>query len=146
VAEDVNKSLFRSLRAWARLRLSHLPARKPKDLGAYGEDLARWELERRRYRILDRRVRSRLGEIDIVARDGPILVFVEVKTRTGTRYGSPVDAVDWRKRKKLIQLAKRYLARKKMTDVPIRFDIVGVELKEGQKPVIQLFKDAFEED
>ncbi len=82
--------LFRSLLAWARITFSRLPGRKSKDVGLYGEDLARWELERQGYRIIDRRVRIRLGEIDIVARDGPVLVFVEVKTRTGTPLREPL--------------------------------------------------------
>jgi putative endonuclease len=146
VAEDVRKLLYRSFLAWARLRLCHISSRNPKDIGAYGEEVARWELERRGYQVRDRNVRNRLGEIDIVAQEGSTLVFVEVKTRTGIRFGSPVEAVDRRKQRKLIRLAEGYIARKKLHDVPIRFDIVGVELTNPRKPVIRLYRNAFEED
>lgn len=119
--------------------------RDPKRLGLYGEDIACRELERRGYRVVERRARSRLGEIDIVAWDGPFLVFVEVKTRRGNRFGSPLEAVDWRKQRKIITLAQSYMVRKKLQDVPVRFDIVSVELDSDRKPRVEIIQGAFEE-
>ena len=130
---------FRHLVALSRSR------RDPKDLGLYGEDLACRELERQGYRLVERRARSRLGEIDIVAWNGPVLVFVEVKTRRGNRFGSPIEAVGWRKQRKIITLARSYMIRRRLQGVPVRFDIVGVELDSGRKPRIELIRGAVQE-
>lgn len=108
-----------------------------------GEYLAGRELERRGYRIVARRTRSRLGEVDLIAWDGSVLVFVEVKTRRGNRYGTPAEAVDRRKQRKLVTLAKAYLARRRWRAVAVRFDVVAVELLEGRRPHVELFRSAF---
>jgi putative endonuclease len=102
------------------------------------------ELVRQGYVIAERRVRSRLGEIDIVAWDGQTLVIVEVKTRGGARYGRPIEAVGWQKQRKLVVLARAYAARKRLSDTPIRFDVVEVEVGTGRKPRIELFRGAFD--
>jgi putative endonuclease len=120
-------------------------AGEPQNLGRYGEDLACRELKRRGYRIIERRARCRLGEIDIVAWDGPVLVFIEVKARRGDRFGSPFEAVDWRKQKKIIKLAQMYTARRRLHSVEVRFDIVGVELDSYRKPRVELIQGAFED-
>ena len=115
-------------------------------LALRGEELARRALKKRGYRILASRERSRLGEIDIVARDGPALVFVEVKTRRGDRFGKPVEAVDRRKQKRLVRLALAYISRRGMSDARIRFDIVGVEFPTDGRPSVQVYRNAFGED
>ena len=79
-------------------------------LGKMGEDLAVSELTRRGYEILDRRWRQRRGEIDIVARDGETLVFVEVKAREARDYGDAAESVTSLKRRRLVQLAIQYAA------------------------------------
>jgi putative endonuclease len=148
VAEEVKESFLRPHRflSWVRLLVAGTRSiRDPKSLGLYGEDLACRELERRGYCIVGRRIRSRLGEIDIVAWDGPVLVFVEVKTRRGSRFGSPLEAVDWRKQRKIITLAQSYMVRKRFQDVPVRFDVVSVELDTGGKPHLEVIQGAFEE-
>ena len=114
------------------------------DLGLRGEGLAARELKRRGYEILERRWRCRIGEIDIVARDGDTVVIVEVKTRTRHDHFSPVDAVDARKQRKLIQLAKAYARSHVPDDVPIRFDIVGITAPPGKPPEIVHLRDAFD--
>ena len=129
-----------------RLRRHAEPELDPSWLALRGEELARRALKKRGYRILASRERSRLGEIDIVARDGPALVFVEVKTRRGGRFGKPVEAVDRRKQKKLVRLALAYAARRGLSDTPIRFDVVGVELPTEGSPSIRVYRDAFGED
>lgn len=99
--------------------------------GKTGEQLACDELRRRGYAILARRYRTRGGELDIVARHGETLVFVEVKARTSLRFGSPVEAVDWRKQRKLQHMARDFLSRTGLWRVPCRFDVVAVRLPDG---------------
>ncbi len=114
------------------------------DLGRRGEAQAARELRRRGYVILERRWRCRLGEIDIVAREGEVLVVVEVKARSRADYGPPIDAVDRKKRRKLEKLARAYLqAKRRREDVSLRFDLVGVTFSAGEKPLVEVFPDAF---
>jgi putative endonuclease len=115
------------------------------DLGRRGEDLAVDELKRRGYRILDRRWRCRLGEIDVVAEDGDTLVVVEVKSRSRGDYGPPVDAVDRVKRRKLLQLARAYLRSRRLEEakVTVRFDVVGVTARSGEPPRVEIVRSAF---
>jgi putative endonuclease len=112
-------------------------------LGKAGEDLACEELERRGYAIIARRWRQRAGEIDIIARHGGILVFVEVKARAGLAFGDAADAVSRRKRRRLVQLARLYLARHRLHESPCRFDVVTIDAGAGQ-PVVQVFQNAFD--
>jgi putative endonuclease len=100
-------------------------------LGQAGERAAARFLERRGLLILARNLRSRLGEIDLLARDGPTLVFVEVKARRGASGDPPEAAVDARKRIRLTRLALGYLAARRLGERPCRFDVVGVSLDEG---------------
>ena len=97
-------------------------------LGESGEDLACAALERRGYVILERRYRTRSGEIDIIARDRHVLVFVEVKTRRGGRLVTPADAVTVWKRRKLALMAADYLARRRPATSQCRFDVVAVTI------------------
>jgi putative endonuclease len=99
----------------------------PKDaLGRQGEQLAAELLERSGLRILDRNWRCADGEIDIVAADGRTLVICEVKTRSGTRFGSPLEAVSPRKHARLRRLAVRWVLAHSLLYDEIRIDIVGV--------------------
>ena len=112
-------------------------------LGQTGEDLAVEALRARGYAILDRRYRTRSGEIDIVARDGSTIVFVEVKTRESGRFGSPLEAITGWKRRKLSGLAIEYLSRRRLTDCPCRFDVVAVYEAEGRQ-TIEVVQGAFD--
>jgi len=98
----------------------------PKSLGRQGEEMACGFLQARGYRILQRNWRCRAGEIDIVARDGKYLCFVEVKTRYSVRYGMAEEAVDFRKRKQLSKLACLYLSDHGLKEIPVRFDVVAI--------------------
>lgn len=111
-------------------------------LGKMGEDLACDELERRGYAIVARRYRLRGGEIDIIARDGRTLVFVEVKAREGRQFGEAVEAVTSVKRRRIVRLAMDYLTRHRLGEHPCRFDVVAVHLDEGQ-PTIEVYQNAF---
>jgi putative endonuclease len=112
-------------------------------LGKSGEDLACRELERRGYAILARRYRRRRGEIDIIARDGPTLVFVEVKARDSHEFGDAAEAVTALKRHRMTELALDYMMRNRLTDCPCRFDVVSIHF-DGGVPVIELFQNAFD--
>ena len=95
-------------------------------LGRWGEALVAEDLRRRGYRILAAGYRTRFGEIDLIARDGTCLVFVEVKYRTTDRYGSPLEAVNVRKQQTIRKVAEVYLLTRKQTDCEVRFDVVGI--------------------
>jgi putative endonuclease len=112
-------------------------------LGKSGEDLACRELERRGYAIVARRFRVRSGELDIIARDGAVLVFVEVKTRSGRRFGEAVEAVTFTKQRRMALLANEYLLRHRMSDCPCRFDIVSVNVGAGGADV-EIIQNAFD--
>ena len=114
------------------------------DLGTWGEALAARELRKRGYTIVERRWRCRLGEIDLVAREGTTLVVVEVKTRASRELGSPADAVDWKKQRKLVELARAYVRIRHLGDVNVRFDVVGVTMPRDGRPKIELIRSAFE--
>lgn len=111
--------------------------------GKTGEDLACAELERRGYAIVARRYRQRDGELDIIARDGPTLVFVEVKARDSREFGDAAEAVTAQKQRRMARLALGYVARHRLYDCPCRFDVVAIHLREGD-PTIEVFTNAFD--
>jgi putative endonuclease len=116
-------------------------------LGQAGEDVACAELQRRGYEILARRYRTRMGEIDIVARDGRTVVFVEVKTRTSAAWGLPAEAVTAHKRSQVRRMATDYLWRSGLLDEPCRFDVVSVTVDTAAcKREIEVVADAFGAD
>jgi putative endonuclease len=111
-------------------------------LGKSGEDLACRELQRRGYAIVARRYRRRDGELDIVARDGPTMVFVEVKTRTDERFGNAAEAVTFHKRRRITRLALDYLTRHHLHGCPCRFDVVSIHYGPAS-PIIDVYRNAF---
>ncbi|MBX3121444.1 MAG: YraN family protein [Nitrospira sp.] len=113
-------------------------------LGDEGEGQAEAYLRRQGYRILGRNVRSPLGELDLIADDGGTLVFVEVKRRRSGAYGGAIEAVDARKRAKLIQLASQYLAQHRLHDRPCRFDVVLIQDDAGSGAAVQHIANAFD--
>ena len=113
--------------------------------GRQGEESAVRYLRSNGYRILERNVRARFGEIDIVAQDKEVLCFVEVKTRSSVRFGWPEEAVTFQKRQKLIRLAQWYLRRRGKTSTPVRFDVLSLlPAPDGSQGRIRLIKGAFE--
>ncbi|MFP4306397.1 MAG: YraN family protein [Desulfococcaceae bacterium] len=110
--------------------------------GRRGEDAAARRLEELGYRIEGRNVRTPAGEIDIVARDGACLVFVEVKARRSDRFGPPKAAVDRRKQRKLWQCAQHYLKSAGRNRQRARFDVVSVTpMGEGLR--VEVLRNAF---
>ena len=111
--------------------------------GKTGEDRAVDELERRGYAVLARRYRTKQGEIDVVARDGDTTVFVEVKARATGEFGTAAEAVTRRKQLKLASMARDYLARNDLSNVPCRFDVVAID-GVGESAVIAVYQNAFD--
>lgn len=104
-----------------------------QNLGRLGERLAGDALEARGYRIIERNFRCRSGEIDLVAEEGQDLVFVEVKTRRGTAFGLPEEAVNNRKALKIQEVACYYLDQHNLPDCSWRIDVVAVQFSPAGK-------------
>lgn len=116
-------------------------------LGESGERAAAKYLRKKRYKVVETNVTTPVGEIDIVAVDGRVIVFVEVKTRRSNQKGEPWEAVDLTKRKKLLHLAEAYMKREDLSDQKARFDIVAITWMENTKrPTIEHLIDAFDGD
>ncbi len=116
-----------------------------KSLGdTYEQRAAAW-LEERGFRLLQRNVRARTGEIDLVAVDGECLVFVEVRARRDPRYESAAGSVDRRKQRRLVQTARWFLQRNpRLAKRPCRFDVVAFEPpKSGPELTIRWIRGAF---
>lgn len=112
--------------------------------GQEGEAIAERYLRGKGYRIVAKNVRSALGELDLIAEDGPVLVFVEVKARQSREFGGAIQAVHRRKQEKLIRLASQYLARRHLRDRTCRFDVVLLQGTDAPAPVIEHIQNAFE--
>ncbi len=113
--------------------------------GGRGEDLAVAFLLAGGMAILARNYRCRAGEIDVVARDGDVIVFVEVKERAGRSHGSAVEAVTWEKRRRIVRAARVYAASHRVSEAPIRFDVVSVDW-DASGPVVRHDRGAFGEE
>jgi putative endonuclease len=101
-------------------------------LGKLGEDLAAGYLERRGWTILGRNVRTAAGEIDLLARDGEALVFLEVRTRSSRDYGTPEESITPAKRERLERCALTYLTAHAEPDRDWRIDLIAIELSRGR--------------
>ncbi len=113
-------------------------------LGVVGEEIAARELMSRGYVILERRYRTDRGEIDIVARDGETLVFVEVRARASAEFGSAAESVTSGKKRKVAALALEYLARHDIDAHPCRFDVVAIDAALSDAPAVTVYPDAFD--
>jgi putative endonuclease len=112
-------------------------------VGKAGEAVAVQYLCQQGYQILERNYRCRFGEIDLIARDGSTLAFIEVKTRRSQKFGPAAAAVTLEKQRHLIRASQVYLIQKRKAYELCRFDVVTIEL-ETQTPRIELIKDAFQ--
>ena len=115
-----------------------------KLLGRSGEDRAATHLAKIGYRVLERNYRTKMGEIDLIALDRDMVVFVEVKTRTSDAYGAPELAVDVRKQRRMVKAALTWLKQKKLHQMACRFDVVAIS--GGDDAQIEVIRDAFEID
>ena len=114
-----------------------------KKLGNRGEKIAARFLRKQSYQIIEKNYHSRLGEIDIVAKEDESIVFVEVKTRCSTDFGLPEEALSYDKRRRLSKLALGYLAHRRIKDTNCRFDVVSILMDNNRANNIKLIKNAF---
>ena len=112
-------------------------------VGRAGEDAATELYRRRGYFLVARNWRCPAGELDLVVARGPVLVFCEVKTRSGGAFGGGHEAVHWRKQRKLRQLAELFLAAHRFNPPAVRFDVASVDLAGGERASVEIFEDAF---
>ncbi|WP_067669588.1 YraN family protein [Nocardia miyunensis] len=112
-------------------------------LGAHGEELAAQYLRAAGMDIVERNWRCRYGELDLIARDAEVTAFVEVKTRSGLRFGIPAEAVTFTKQQRIRRLALLWLNEQQGPWRQIRFDVVSVLVKSGSDPVIEHLKAVF---
>ncbi len=110
--------------------------------GAASEELAARYLEREGYQIIARNFSTAGGELDLVARDGDVLCFVEVRSRQDDAHGDPLETIDRRKRRRIIHAARAYLEALAQPWPEMRFDAVGIVLSDP--PRVTLVRDAFE--
>jgi putative endonuclease len=115
------------------------------NLGRLGEDAAAAFLQKNGYSIISRNHRTKFGEIDIIARDRGVYCFIEVKARSGGDFGSPEEAVDAGKQRRMAKSGLSYLQANRLLDQSARFDVVSVEFKAG-RPEVKLLRNAFELD
>lgn len=114
------------------------------EVGRLGERIARDWLRARGAKVLYRNFRApNGGEVDIVAREGRLLLFTEVKTRTRTDHGRPLEAVDEKKRRLIRRGANAWLRQLGTREIPWRFDVIEVVLLDGEKPAVHRVENAF---
>ena len=114
------------------------------ELGRAAEAIAAHFLQSQGLEVLMRNFRRRLGEIDLVARDGPVLVIVEVRTRSSDRYGGAAASVDWRKRARIVRAAHQLLIKRAAyAQMRIRFDVILVFNALAENPQVHWIKHAF---
>jgi putative endonuclease len=114
----------------------------PARLGRLGERRAVWFFRLRGYQVVETNVRLTAGEIDLVVRRGNTIVVAEVKTRQSMRAGAGHEAVNRSKQERLIRLADQYIAREKLRDVQIRYDVLSL-FWNGSRFLVSHYPDAF---
>ena len=117
--------------------------RERLDLGSLGEKLALKKIKRLGYKCLTRNFRCSLGEIDLIAKDGDCLVFIEIKTRRNRSIGFAKEAIDQRKMRQISKVALAYMKANNCCDVKSRFDVIAINIK-GDKKEIEVIPNAFE--
>ena len=115
------------------------------ELGRQGEQAAVDFLKHSGYNIINTNYRTRLGQIDIIAKDKKTICFVEVKTRRNQRFGRPGEAVGVSKQRKISAMALMFLKQNRLLDSPARFDVISISYPNMQ-PRIELIRNAFELD
>ncbi len=118
-------------------------ANHKQHFGSQGEELAVRHLKKKGYKIIERNYKTRVGEIDIIARHKGQIVFAEVKTRRTGRYGHPKHAVTLPKQRKISMVALTYLKKQKAVEAKARFDVITIQWR-GEHPVVEVYPNAFE--
>ncbi|MEW6227578.1 MAG: YraN family protein [Bacillota bacterium] len=115
-----------------------------KELGVRGEDIAVRHLESLGFEILERNFRCKAGEIDVVARKGNLVAFVEVKTRRPGPFGTAREQITDAKRRRIVGAARTYVAARGMAPACYRFDVVAIDIPPGAAPSVELIAGAFD--
>ena len=115
-------------------------------LGILGEKLASSFLRMKGYQIILKNYQTVLGEVDLIARHGGVLTFIEVKTRRSTEMGDPLESITFHKKRQIVKVAQYYLKRYGIYDFPCRFDVVSILLLPEKMPQIELIQDAFSQE
>ena len=113
------------------------------DLGRLGERLALQKIKRLGYKCIEKNYRCSLGEIDLIAKDGDCLVFIEIKTRKGRSIGYAKEAVTQRKIRQISKVALAYMKSNNCCDTKSRFDVIAVSIM-GDREEMEVITDAFE--
>lgn len=133
--------------AWREPRVGSKTSAIRRDaLGKRAERLARTFLERQGYEILATNVRFPVGELDLVARDGGTLCFIEVRSTTTDQFGPPIASITDAKRRRLLRAATWYLNRHPRLADSVRFDVVTVQWSDAHEPSLELIRAAFDAD
>ena len=119
-------------------------ALKRLQFGREGESAAIAFLKENGYRILEKNFRFKLGEIDVIAEQAGVIVFIEVKARSDHEFGRPFDALTPTKQKKIIQTTQNFLVQKRIPDKSMRFDVVALTLDPADSWKIELLENAFQ--
>ncbi len=137
------------------LKNNDFSATSTSEVGAKGEQLAQDYLLRRGFRFVCSNFKTSVGrnrkgvlisgEIDLIAYEGDILCFIEVKTRSSDDFSTPLSAVDLRKQRQIIRTAKRYRKTFHLEKVKFRYDAIGIVLNEKRAPKIEYFRGFFDE-
>jgi len=114
--------------------------RDPRELGGWGEWIALKHLRKLGWDIVARNWKGFQGEVDLIAYDGPFLVFVEVKTRRGPTTLPGEESVDWKKERKLDELAFDFLLRYEISETPVRIDVIAVETPDLREFVLRHYR------
>ena len=119
--------------------------RQKIELGRKGEEIALKYLTDKGYELIARNYRfKRFGELDLIMKDDKYLVFVEVRTKKNTLFGTPIETVDYAKRRQIEKMAHLYFTKEKIPeDTFCRFDVIGVVLPDNAEPSIEHIQDAF---
>jgi putative endonuclease len=113
-------------------------------LGKFGEKIALQFLKTKGFTPIAKNYRLKTGEIDIIAMDGNVLVFIEVKTRQGNTHGTPLDSITWKKQRQISKVAQEYLSRNNLFEREARFDVLSVICGKNNRPEVEHISNAFE--
>lgn len=114
-----------------------------RSTGKAAEDAAAKRLRREGYKILERNFSTPLGEVDIIALDGEVLCFIEVRFRSSNEFGGAIEALSSEKKRRVARMALNYLKARRLEDADMRFDFAAVEKTEGGEFHVEIIKEAF---
>ena len=116
------------------------------DTGKRGEGIAVSYLKKQGYKIIEKNYKTKLGEIDIIAKDKGVISFIEVRSKNSVGFGSPEETVTRKKETKISKAALTYIKRYKLENETCRFDVVSIQGDDSPDPEIKLIKNAFDLD